>query len=249
MCEAVAPTSDEVEEDATVDSPPRAKTVQDERRLYLEYVGGLQQPTGLPPIRELKPIYSAAGSQLECGAYLHKSIGIKKPFLFVPNRVMWCPDSQHALLFCPTHLYDRLWGDWWERSPEAAPAGQSKELFVNAGDSTAIIYAGTYIVRSLRHVHSPGSPLPGHLSGRQINLAAGIGDKPNAYYPIEDRFPDGQISTECFGLQRVGFDMELYATLLARYEVADVTAGQPAKKKRKRKKGAETVALQEGAPV
>jgi hypothetical protein len=87
-----------------------------------------------------------------------------RPYICAPNRVLWCRGDQHALLFCPTHLYDPLWAEWWLRAPDAAPVGEPRALFVLSGKN--IIYVGTYTLLSLRHIRPPGALPPREIVGR-----------------------------------------------------------------------------------
>ncbi|KAJ7252346.1 hypothetical protein B0H12DRAFT_1117890, partial [Mycena haematopus] len=96
-----------------------------------------------------------------------------------------------------------MWDQWWLRSPEASPTGKTRELFLTRGD--VVLYAGTYNILSLRHVHPPGSPAPSEVSKRQLALHAGLTDN--------SKTDPMALRTECFGLQRVGFDEELYRNL------------------------------------
>lgn len=65
-------------------------------------------------------------------------------------------------------------------------------------------------------------------------MATGIGD--NAKHSVlEAYFPDAVIPTECFGLQRVGFDEELYRILQEHCQPDPETDSGEKKRKRKRK--------------
>ncbi|KAJ6477002.1 hypothetical protein C8R45DRAFT_1216791 [Mycena sanguinolenta] len=209
------PKDDNTEGSEEFQEVPRAETVEAERLLYHEYMATLPVPEGLPLIsNDLVPIFGHAknaGQGLR--ARLKEVLGPSRPYIYAPNRLVWCPGEQHGLLFCPTHLYDPLWADWWLRAPEASPIGETREVFVTYEES--ILYVGTYTVLSLRHVHPPGSPAPSEVSGRQLAIHAGLGEfgKHSMLVPY---FPDAVLPTECFGLQRVGFDEELYRILQER---------------------------------
>ncbi|KAF7350747.1 hypothetical protein MSAN_01635800 [Mycena sanguinolenta] len=225
---------------------PRAETVEAERVLYHEYMATLPVPEGLPPIsNHLVPIYGhAKNGNHSVRTHLKEVLGPSRPYIYAPSRLVWCPGEQHALLYCPTHLYDPLWADWWLRAPEASPIGEKRELFVRYEDST--VYVGTYTVLSLRHVHPPGSPAPSEVSGRQLAINAGLGEH-GKHSMLVPYFPDAVLPTECFGLQRVGFDEKLYRILQERKDdfkqaqkrkaAAGTNEAEPIQKKKKTRRG------------
>ncbi|KAJ7501799.1 hypothetical protein B0H11DRAFT_1991181 [Mycena galericulata] len=212
----------------TPNEPPRAETVEEELLLYKNYMDTLRIPGGFPSIKDLKPVYSG---DLRRGfnSYLHEVVGFTKPSFCFPNRVIWCPRQEHALVFCPTHHYDTLWGEWSLRPATAPPTGKPRPLFVSSGTHN-IFYVGTYMLLDLRHIHPPGSPAPTEISRRQLNLASGIPDQDHTRSILAECFPDGVMKTECFGLQRVGFDDEFYSTLQQHWMLSE----------RKRKAGEES---------
>ncbi|KAJ7459248.1 hypothetical protein FB451DRAFT_1405892 [Mycena latifolia] len=219
-----------------VEQTARVDTADEEQALYKSHMLTFPVPDGLPTVKDLKPIVSLTSGRIDINSYLHEVVGATIPCFYFPKRIIWCPGQQHALVFCPTHLYDPLWCDWWERPMHLPPIGQTRELFVSSGDSNSIIYVGTYTLRSLRHIHPPGSPAPEEVSHRQLLVACGFPDRNPAPGVLESYFAGGVLPTECFGLQRVGFDQELYSNLRTRMlEDADKKTDGGGKKAKKRK--------------
>ncbi|KAJ7816738.1 hypothetical protein B0H14DRAFT_2844052 [Mycena olivaceomarginata] len=210
---------------ATTDYAVYDAKAESEHLQFYEYMETLQVPADLPPITALRSL----SKQDQMG---FKSFTSSRPYICAPNRVLWCRGDQHALIFCPTHLYDPLWAEWWLRAPDAAPVGEPRAL-------------------SLRHIRPPGALPPREIARRQIVISTGAFD-------AGVLAPDAQIPTECFGLQRVGFDEELYRALVQRFSIplsvpaVDITVadtetqvmvgngcGEGVSKKRRRGKGKE----------
>ncbi|KAJ7836893.1 hypothetical protein B0H14DRAFT_2792935 [Mycena olivaceomarginata] len=235
---------------ATTDHAVYDAKAESEHLPFYEYMETLQVPADLPPITALRPL--SKPDQMGFKSFyqrLNGFLGQSRPYICAPNRVLWCCGDQHALLFCPTHLYDPLWAEWWLRAPDAAPVGEPRALFVLSGKN--IIYVGTYTLLSLRHIRPPGALPPREIARRQIVMSTGAFD-------AGVLAPDAQIPTECFGLQRVGFDEELYRALVQRFSIplsvpaVDITVadaetqgvvgnggGEGVSKKRKRRRGKE----------
>ncbi|KAK7057861.1 hypothetical protein R3P38DRAFT_3169371 [Favolaschia claudopus] len=212
-----------------------------ERASYNDYMATLPFPSGLPCVETLKPIFALSNPQFTFRTHLIANP--PRSHFYAPNRTVWCPGSNgdfndaktHLLIYCPTHLYDPLWSDWWVRDAEASPTGQTRDLFVLSEDSQFVLYVGAYTLLSLRHVHPPGSPAPSEVSRRQLGLYAGVGE--NAKHSrLEPYFPGAVLPTECFGLQRVGFDEEYYQLLLEKY--SESQHNPPHKKRGRRGPGA-----------
>ncbi|KAJ6599743.1 hypothetical protein DFH09DRAFT_901919 [Mycena vulgaris] len=145
-----------------------------------------------------------------------------RPSLHCPKRTIWCgPNQRQALVFAPTHEYLPSAEQWTRHSKMAAACGSTFDFFVNQG--TFVYYVGTYKVHSLRSIHPPGSPVPSDivrltlqsLSYAAIRHAMGLGAELQT--KIRQYFPDGNVKTECFGLQCVGFDHQLYGRLRDRF--------------------------------
>ncbi|KAJ7455131.1 hypothetical protein FB451DRAFT_646788 [Mycena latifolia] len=137
--------------------------------------------------------------------------------LHCPKRTIWCGGERvHALVFAPTHEYWYSSDKWIHKSKMNASVGETFDFFVNQGGS--VYYAGIYKVHSLRTVHPPGAKITSDVSRLAIHRATGL-----SLHSTEDKvaecFPDGEIRTECFGLQCVGFDQTLYEGLYARFRI------------------------------
>ncbi|KAJ7162680.1 hypothetical protein C8R43DRAFT_1233324 [Mycena crocata] len=199
----------DVDQDAGDDDAVEPDLVCAEQLLYMDYMATLPAPAGLPPTVGLKHI----DCSLSISAYVREVVGFKKPCFYFANRTIWCSNGQHALVYCPTHIYDPLWREWWLRPSDAAPIGEARELFVAASNSKGMVYVGTYILLSLQHIHAPGSEAPLQVTRRQLSVAAGIPEGERGERGALSYFPGGFLPTECFGLQRVGFNEELYSAL------------------------------------
>ncbi|KAJ7101855.1 hypothetical protein C8R43DRAFT_1047765 [Mycena crocata] len=108
-----------------------------------------------------------------------------------------------------------------------ANCGQQFDFFINQGPY--VYYIGTYLVHSLRMAHPPGSKITSDVSPAAILRATGLST--HLKKKVTECFPDGEIRTECFGLQCVGFDQQLYDGLRERFKNACGTASGSEKRK------------------
>ncbi|KAJ7101850.1 hypothetical protein C8R43DRAFT_242504 [Mycena crocata] len=148
--------------------------------------------------------------------------------LHCPKRSIWCGSERvHVLVFAPTHEYWYETDTWAVSTKMAGYLGKEFDFFINQGSH--VYYVGTYKVHSLRTVHPPGSRITSDVSQAAILRATGL--SAHLKEKITECFADGEIKTECFGLQCVGFDQQLYDSLRQRFK-AGAGAG-------KRKAGSE----------
>ncbi|KAF7328382.1 hypothetical protein MVEN_02553800 [Mycena venus] len=176
----------------------RRRPPLEERSMYAGFMKRFPHPADRPPFRRIQSICKAEAFSGE---------------MFLKN----FPTGRRTL-----------------HCPEALPLVRQRQLscvgirpvFVQTSKlAGAVYYAGMYKVHSLREVHPPGalvcSDVSRHAIAREIELHQG---SPGFF---DDYFPGGEIRTECFGLQCVGFDNRLYATLLA--VASSMNAGQKRK--------------------
>ncbi|KAJ7626138.1 hypothetical protein FB45DRAFT_75596 [Roridomyces roridus] len=168
-------------------------------------------PVNRPSFQSLMPVYTVESkSRLEFFAH---DLRTPRPSMHFPMRTHWCgPEEVHALVYNPTHEY---WPDVQKcvtPTTLAMQVGVPFDLFVNRRN--AVCYAGVYALHSMREVGQFGEPIPPDVSPMAIAHAAGA-TGPFASKIIEC-FPDGQIRVECFGLQCLGFDEQLYYALVQR---------------------------------
>ncbi|KAF7329332.1 hypothetical protein MKEN_00194400 [Mycena kentingensis (nom. inval.)] len=193
-----------------------------ERQKYLEHMAPFVRPSSRSHFKDLRPVSLAHGalsmlSQAESKTSL--------PCLFLRHRTVWCtPDRLHALGFVPTQrLVDEQWvpDDTLSRLAER---DQRAHLFVQDGReaTSPVHYAGIYAVHDMRAVHPPGSILPSDILFTGVMAAMNLRVRrrgSEGYEVLHDKlrelYPDGRPRTECFGLQCVGLDEELYRWLLS----------------------------------
>ncbi|KAJ7436512.1 hypothetical protein B0H11DRAFT_1754783 [Mycena galericulata] len=149
-----------------------------------------------------------------------------RQYLHLPKRTHWCgQDEVHALVYHPTHEYWASINKWVTPTSITLLSGRLFDLFVNR--KNFVCYAGIYALHSMRDVHPPGSSIPPDVSPVAISYAAGAAGELS--HKIVEGFPDGQIKVECFGLQCLGFDQDLYVALRQRFQAS---AGDQSKKRR-----------------
>ncbi|KAK6984796.1 hypothetical protein R3P38DRAFT_3102933 [Favolaschia claudopus] len=192
--------------------PPLVATVRmthnEERSLYNEFMKQFPVPEGRPPLKEMEPIGTGA---------------LESKSLHYPKRTLW-PHPVHALVFVPTHRYDNKASCWVAATALLSHVGTEVDFFMNRGKS--VYYAGVYRIHSLRGVHPPGSVVPSDVSSIAMKKATKYTGE------LDDFFPEGKITTECFGMQCVGFDWELYEALRKDYLAASGGGGGDGKKRK-----------------
>ncbi|KAJ6576999.1 hypothetical protein DFH09DRAFT_1148951 [Mycena vulgaris] len=161
----------------------------------------------------LQPVHQIVGTR-PLDTFTH-DLPTSRRTLHCPKRTVWCGiDRVHALVFAPTHEYWYSSKQWVSKTKMCSFVGQTFDFFVNQG--TFVYYAGSYKVHSLRKVHPPGSKITSDVSPAAIHRATGLSLRSTA--EVSECFPDGEIETECFGLQCVGFDHALYEGLCKRFK-------------------------------
>ncbi|KAJ7486312.1 hypothetical protein B0H11DRAFT_1122505 [Mycena galericulata] len=184
-----------------------------ERSLYVAYMKTLPVPTDRPDFNSpnLAPI-----DNIGVNPYTH-NVPTSWRTLHCPKRTVWCDVNRrhHALVFAPTHEYSYSSNKWVDKTKMNC-GGEQVEFFVNQGKF--VYYVGTYVVHSMRTVHQPGSSIASDSSSA-IYRATGLNKEHSE--KVAECFPDGAIKTECFGLQCVGFNRELYEGLRERFVRAD----------------------------
>ncbi|KAJ7082399.1 hypothetical protein B0H15DRAFT_440789 [Mycena belliarum] len=204
---------------------------QEERLLYAQFMKQFQFPADRQPNQfdELQPVHSIDSAKSKLLDIFSHDLPTTRRTLHCPKRTIWCGVGRvHALVFAPTHEYWYASDKWVNKTKMHSYVGHKVDFFINQG--SFVYYAGTYKVHSLRNVHPPGSRVTPDVSEAAIHRATGLSLR--AKDKVEEFFEDGEITTECFGLQCMGFDWELYEGLCERY----MSGGQVSKK---RKAGAE----------
>ncbi|KAF7311312.1 hypothetical protein MKEN_01032900 [Mycena kentingensis (nom. inval.)] len=150
-----------------------------------------------------------------------KWYGKNRHYLYLPKRTIWCESQYqvHLLGFSPMKCYDESYsGHKWLDNTELASkchGRQEFELFVDYQEE--VRYAGIYRVKTLCSPQgSTEMEIPPNISRQEILDTMGLYDDEM----IEDsnmkeqfRTSGGEPLVECFGLQCVGFNEELYADL------------------------------------
>ncbi|KAF7312932.1 hypothetical protein MKEN_00977600 [Mycena kentingensis (nom. inval.)] len=148
------------------------------------------------------------------------------PFLYEPHSAVWCgPERMHALRFSPVMRLVGQHAIWKPNCKGLELVGRRMHYFVH--EDERVVYAGVYVVRSLREVCLPGVVVP-DLPLRSILRAMGLcrsqSDTRYVERPIEEMlakvrtlYADGHPRCECFGLECVGFDEDLYQRLRKRF--------------------------------
>ncbi|KAJ7858104.1 hypothetical protein B0H13DRAFT_2573976, partial [Mycena leptocephala] len=187
------------------------------REKYLDFMKNLPSPeTPLSlPVLQLEPIcYSKTNLHL----YLSQDPGAKSflnHVLYLPKRILSISDS-HYIAYGPTHRYDRAAASWMQGSDLTSFHGGTRELFVNYKEF--VLYAGSYKCHDLRALQPEGIALPGQISQSEImDAAVGVPRPANHVQILNQQYPDGAIQVEATGLQRVGFNTQLYDSLRRRF--------------------------------
>ncbi|KAJ6514636.1 hypothetical protein DFH09DRAFT_254406 [Mycena vulgaris] len=195
------------------------------RWLYEKFMTEFPPPPNRPAVNTLLPVETVKSSN-KLDVFKHN--GPKhRPHRHFPSRAFFCDDTIHAIVYHPTHEYWPALHKWVTPTSIVSLAGESFDLFVNVKD--CVYYVGIYTLHAMRDVHPPGSPIPPDVSPAAIELAAAV-KADDEWCKIADCFPDGHIKVECFGLQCVGFDHQLYRELRQRFQAP---AGESKAQKRR----------------
>ncbi|KAJ7664599.1 hypothetical protein DFH06DRAFT_1188180 [Mycena polygramma] len=206
---------------------PRDVTPESERASYLKCMYNLEVPVDRPRFYTISSIGRVSDTET---AFVHHGVDTDRRSVYFPQQTTWCTEERvHALLFAPTH---ELREQGWRPSQVISSLFLSKDfdLFVSAG--TSVFYAGIYRVKVFEKLSTrPTYCLPDDVSPDALCQAAGLS---RDYNPGPSG--NGVIPTACFGLQCVGFDVHLYATLYRRIQ----TSGSDNSLKRKASSGDDT---------
>lgn len=143
--------------------------------------------------------------------------------LYVPGRLTWCTASKHhALAFGPMFAVDSEKMIWKENSVFNSLYGQTVELFYNCKD--LIYYGGQYKCHNNRQNNPDGDLVQKETSAFEladvtITVNSGPGKQEALRKMIFHLYIGGILKTEILGLQCVGFDDELYNTLVKRFNM------------------------------
>ncbi|KAJ7500222.1 hypothetical protein B0H11DRAFT_802875 [Mycena galericulata] len=218
------------DEDQTESGDEQQESEVDERLLYHKFMMNFGRPAGRPSFKDLQPIHKLASKYSTTLEVSTQDLPTTRRTLYCPKRTLWCGGQHlHALVFAPTQEYWYSTDSWTDKTKMRAYCGETFEFFVNKAGFT--YYAGAYVVHSLRDVHPPGSNITTDVSRLAIHRATGLSQ--NHADKVKECFPDGEIKTECFGLQCVGFNQAVYRTLRERF------TGTSGVDDRKRKAGSE----------
>ncbi|KAJ7111747.1 hypothetical protein C8R44DRAFT_252605 [Mycena epipterygia] len=191
--------------------PPDFTSPKQERQLYRQFMSNFSRPADRPAFTTLQPIH-VVSNPLEI---FRHDVPTRRRFLHCPKRTIWCfGERLHALIFAPTHEYWHRSNGWANKSKIDSFVGQKVDFFIN--QNGYVYYVGTYAVHSMRSVHPPGAKITSDVSQTAIYHATGLGQHERE--KVRQCFPDGEIRTECFGLQCVGFDHQLYDRLRERFK-------------------------------
>ncbi|KAJ7644558.1 hypothetical protein FB45DRAFT_898198 [Roridomyces roridus] len=216
-----------------------AQKKKTERSRYTAYMNAL--PT-LPLLD--RPTFDNTESALQPVAKLtHSSFTVfrtdllrHRKMVHCPKRTIWCDATKtNALVIAPTHVISRSENRCVENQAMTRYCGQHVEFFAHKGHF--VYYFGTYVVHSLRAVNPPGGEIPSDVSNNAIYAEMGLTE---ADVRNSSQFlPGGRVGTECFGMQCVGFDLELYRALKDRYRSEATTSEVALKNAEPRKRKAE----------
>ncbi|KAJ7067234.1 hypothetical protein C8F01DRAFT_1227975 [Mycena amicta] len=195
-----------------VQEATRSQRLRSARTKYNTIMNACPDPPGRPPFKELVRVQATQTAHQLRDAATPRSSRLS---LYLPKRTVWCGvERVHMLAFAPT-LYYGWKKDEWVPNTELigkVRVGREFDVFVNSGEG--VYYAGIYRVLSFRvpgeRGHGTESEIPSEIAKHAVIKAMGF------HIPqekIDERFPDGELRVECFGLQCVGFDAELYAKL------------------------------------
>ncbi|KAJ7769926.1 hypothetical protein B0H16DRAFT_1776861 [Mycena metata] len=171
-----------------------------EQLLYMTYVESFPNPDGLPSTTTLQAVDSWVKGHIDQFVYRNNKAG--KTQLFdsrdsdlMPDPMFTLPVALSGVLVnsMPSsfvrHICMTAYGAIGGKDQSGAHPQDGQQNFFN--------------ISILVVLHS--------RSQRQLMLTSGLDE--NRPPGIAEVFPEGEIPTECFGLQRVGFDTKLYDTL------------------------------------
>ncbi|KAF7311319.1 hypothetical protein MKEN_01033600 [Mycena kentingensis (nom. inval.)] len=199
------------------------------RAMYNAVMRAYPVPPGRRPYRDLETIQMTATVKTQL-LNPEKWHWTRRHYLYLPKRTTWCEtqDKVHLLGFASTMYYKQHKDEWVDNEELVSKCGREYELFVTNSEDE-VRYVGVYRVNSLRIPDgSEVSGIPPDVSDRHVFNAMGLyNDALVESSNVEDQFPDsdGEVQVECFGLQCVGFDEELYRVLQRKWEQAEALAG------------------------
>ncbi|KAF7300169.1 hypothetical protein MKEN_01340500 [Mycena kentingensis (nom. inval.)] len=192
-----------------------------EREMYLRYMAKLPVSTSRRPFGELAPI----GSQETIKSVIELAErSTARPVIFLRKRTIWCTqDRMHALGFAPTEIFHHAKQRWVPYDYVSVHCGRDVQLIVE--EETELFYAGLYRVHSMRELANQGTPCPTDVDLTAMFAAMGLkvrlfaGSRALLHDRIREICPDQSLRppAECFGLQCVGFDEELYQELRTKW--------------------------------
>ncbi|KAJ7186531.1 hypothetical protein C8R46DRAFT_1341920 [Mycena filopes] len=188
------------------------------RREYIKFMALFPTPAVRPSFQSLLPVQTVHFAD-PLDSFTH-DLHTSRMSLHCPERMHWCGDDKiHAIIYHPTHDYWSHQQRWVTPPQLASFAGNAFDLFVTSGG--LVYYVGVYRLHSLRGVSLPGGPVPVDVSKAAIQRATGVDHLPaGCPHPkvlLAEAFPDGELKTECFGLECCGFDERLYDVLRERF--------------------------------
>ncbi|KAF7300067.1 hypothetical protein MKEN_01329800 [Mycena kentingensis (nom. inval.)] len=206
-------TLDANKQKSTAPSPAIITVADAQRQRHLDYMAALPIPDQQPPKTGISPIIHADRFRDLFFPWQHP-----RQYLYLDRRVAWCSDeSDHALAYAP--VVEIVSGSpplpprWQAHTALTQRVNKTFELFVIEDTDNLIYYAGIYRVHSLRAVssHPEGCPVPRDIPPAAIGRAMRCSEA-----QAKVLYPDGKPLTECFGLQCIGFNMDLYGKLRER---------------------------------
>ncbi|KAJ7644561.1 hypothetical protein FB45DRAFT_297791 [Roridomyces roridus] len=199
-----------------------AQDKKTERSQYLAYMSALPQP-----LRLCRPKFTDHDSVLQPVAKILDGYDVfsisypnpvtRRDILHCPKRTLWCNQSRiHAIVVEPTHIFSRQTNRYVENHAMTRYCGKNSDrvnFFANKGEF--VYYVGTYVVHSLRAVHPPSGGIPSDVSNYAIHNQMGMTE--DEVRASSHLLPGGRVGTECFGMQCVGFDQDVYRMLRERF--------------------------------
>ncbi|KAF7312604.1 hypothetical protein MIND_00274500 [Mycena indigotica] len=204
---------------SSVDKAHRAK-IMHARNSYGPRLDKLPRPARPAVIDPVQSV-STATNLLNQDAW--KTFKAQFPFLYLPHRTI-CGrgEPMHMLAYAPTKWYLNVDNNsrWIPNTALTRyyEKGRKCELFVNQGSNPSEVrYAGTYKVIRFREAGAETagpeeSEIPWDIPKHAIYHAMGV---MVPHEKIEQDFAGKDIRVEVFGLQCVGFDVDLYRRLRA----------------------------------
>lgn len=201
----------------------RSGSTREPRHMLNKRIGCLPKYIGRSNFEDILPVCHKG---VDLRSYLDadpQSSPCTKKMLYVPGRLTWCTASKHhALAFGPMFAVDSEKMIWKENSVFNSLYGQTVELFYNCKD--LIYYGGQYKCHNNRQNNPDGDLVQKETSAFEladvtITVNSGPGKHEALRKMIFHLYIGGILKTEILGLQCVGFDDELYNTLVKRFNM------------------------------